>query len=100
MKQFRCCNIIIIIIVDLQGSLFLYLVQKKSLSLLLIRAHVFKNLHSAFQHGRVNFSGANSQISWGGKIFYGVEEFFFLRGHAKSPVSAPTIEVNSCTKMY
>ena len=35
----------------------------------------------------------------GGKIFYGVVEYF-LRRHAKSPVSAPPIEGKSCTKMY
>ena len=44
-------------------------------------------------------SGANSQISWRGKFFYGVGVSFF-RHHSKSPVSAPPIDVNSCTKMY
>ena len=34
-------------------------------------------------------SSANSQISWGGaKFFYDVENFF-LRSHAKNPVSSP-----------
>ena len=44
-------------------------------------------------------SGANSQISWGGKIFYDVGTKFWHR-HAKCPVSAPPIEVKSCTKKY
>ena len=37
-----------------------------------------------------------------GKILYGVVRVgeIFLRRHAKSPVSAPPIEVNSCTKIY
>ena len=45
-------------------------------------------------HGQfTNFFGG------GGKIFYDVGEFF-LRSNVKSLVSAPPIEVNSCTKIY
>ena len=36
----------------------------------------------------------------GGQNFLWRRGKLFLRHHAKSPVSAPPIEVNSCTKMY
>ena len=38
----------------------------------------------------VTTSGANSQISWGATFFY-LGKNFFLRRHAKRPVSAPPI---------
>ena len=48
----------------------------------------------------VNYSSANSRISWGGQNFLWPREKFFLLRHAKNPQSAPSLEVNSRTKMY
>ena len=45
-----------------------------------------------------NHSGANSQISWG-QNFLWRRNNIFLRRHDKCLVSAPSIEVNSCTKV-
>ena len=45
-------------------------------------------------------SGANYTKVYGGQNFLWHRGKIFLRRYAKSPVSAPPIEVNSCTKMY